>query len=93
MSRFARARLLILAAMLLLGVGLPILAMTQCEGMNGANWEYETCSPDWPIVYSVAEAAFGWITIASMTAGIPLIIYLAILWAAADLLARRLTRD
>lgn len=67
-------------AVMVFGVLAPFLVASACSGWNEGSMQVASCSPDWPFLYGWANVVYGMLLLSAFTVGIPILIYLAVLW-------------
>lgn len=87
MTRKALRRWTMLASFLLFVVA-PIWGMMNCEGWNEGKGRVMGCEIDTPFLRAYAEGYYVFMLVSSFTAGVPILIYLALVWAGAQIVGR-----
>ena len=57
---------------------LPLLSVLNCEGWNAGSMAFKSCTYDTPFLREFGNTVIGWAYVASFMAGIPILIYFAI---------------
>lgn len=84
MTRKALRRWTMLVFFLLFVVA-PIWGMMNCEGWNEGTMAVTVCDVDTPFLRGYAEAYLGFVLMAAFMGGIPIAIYLAVIWILAQI--------
>ncbi|MEM6377434.1 MAG: hypothetical protein AAF705_04420 [Bacteroidota bacterium] len=70
------------------GLALPILGMLNCSGFNAGNMAVQSCFIDHPLIRDYASFYYGWITVASFMAFIPVVLYIIVVVLSAELISK-----
>lgn len=74
-------------AFFILSIAVPILFMSICSGWNEGSMKVAECTPNWMIIQSVANSFYAFMLVASFMMGIPILIYLIVMWVIGCVLA------
>lgn len=66
----------------------PIWGMMNCDGWNEGSGKVTGCDVDTPFLRAYAEGYYAFMLVSSFTAGVPILIYLALVWAGAQIAGR-----
>ena len=71
---------LVFLSSLIVFVAGPILVMMSCTGWNAGSMAVQSCTPDFAFIRALADGFYGFMLVASFALGLPILIYLFLIW-------------
>ena len=81
-------RRLFAAIVCAIAILVPALIMSSCGGWNEGTMAVQSCSPEWPWLYEASNLLYGVLLVSVFILGLPIILYLVVIWLIASLVAR-----